>query len=307
MQFENIMIDLQKTQYLLTHAFPKSEKFKGLEFLNWEYYGSPSGQVIQTNLDVSDTRVGHYAVIPQRWSINGIQIKVGLSLNTAISQNYRMKGNFTDLAERTFESARESGIDAIIGVANQNSTAGFVNRLGFTLLGSLETRILMRVVDKCSSKVKSISKPQFLTWFEDRENNFQNEPGLKRLWDSAEINWRISSPGLEVSYFLFDESMVISTVSMYKGIPVSIILKVLTLSQNQRVNMRHVATATCRLHNTFFAIHSGFNSHVINSGIPLPKRLLPSPLNLIVKPLTQLAKEQLSRPTTFEFLDFDAY
>ena len=42
------------------------------------------------------------------------------------------------------------------------------------------------------------------------------------------------------------------------------------------------------------------------SGIPTPRRLQPSPLNVVFKPLADVPPDQF-RLDTFEFLDMDAF
>ena len=60
-----------------------------------------------------------------------------LSLNTAVHERARGGGVFTRLAEETYDKARVRGIRVVVGVANANSTPGFVKRLGFTSIGPL--------------------------------------------------------------------------------------------------------------------------------------------------------------------------
>ena len=55
------------TQQLMLEVFPQHKKYLDLEFLNWEYDQSPSGTVIEANYDLNGKRLGHYAVVPQRW------------------------------------------------------------------------------------------------------------------------------------------------------------------------------------------------------------------------------------------------
>jgi hypothetical protein len=54
-------------------------------------------------------------------------------------------------------------------------------------------------------------------------------------------------------------------------------------------------------------MHAGTNPALLLKGIRLPQRLKPSPLNLIVKSLNPNRPTADFVPTTFEFLEFDAY
>ena len=67
-------------------------------------------------------------------------------------------------------------------------------------------------------------------------------------------------------------------------------------------------TAACAHHRAPLAVYAGFNARVRVGGVPLPMRLRPSPLNLILKSLDERALPQAGfELATFEFLDSDAY
>ena len=306
MPLDDDVSEIEKTRKLLAEVFPGAQKFQTSGFLDWQYLKSPSGRVIQTNLDHAVLRIGHYALVPQRWISKGADVKIALSLNTAISENHRLKGQFVDLAEKTFAAAKASGIEAIIGVANENSTNGFVNRLGFTLLGPLETRVIFRTKHDRPSALKRISKQDLLNII-STTREIGTRDSTHRIWDADELDWRLSSPGVVFDFFKLDEFILITTTSKYKGVGISVILKIFNLVGEHRMDMKLAASAICRQQGTFLALYSGLNPAVQTSGIFLPSSLRPSPLNLIFKPLTDYAASQRLSPTTFEFLDFDAY
>lgn len=268
---------------------------------------SPNGPVIQTNLDHESKRIGHYALVPQRWILNGKELNVTLSLNTAISKPYRMKGQFRRLAEETFSDAENRGVDAIVGVANENSTLAFVNRLGFTNLGALETRVIFRKGFSKSTLAERISKSDLANFMQSNQGNFNYENGFNRIWDDQEITWRLSSPRTTFDSFLLHGAVIVSTLSKFKGIAISVILKILAPKESPPLSMQKIVNEICKLQNTNLAIYSGHNPSVRSAGVFIPNWLRPAPLNLIIKPLSRKI-ELLGRiPTTFEFLDFDAY
>jgi hypothetical protein len=83
------------------------------------------------------------------------------------------------------------------------------------------------------------------------------------------------------------------------------LLKVFATGVLSASRRRAVVRAACRFHRAPVALHVGLNQHVSLSGLPLPKRLRESPLNLIFRDL-----DETPRPASivnFEFLDFDAY
>jgi hypothetical protein len=299
--------DLEKTRQLLTRVFPNSSKFEDKKFLDWEYNLSPSGSVIQTNMDYGSERIGHYALVPQRWVHNGEEICVALSLNTAILKQYRMRGQFTKLAEETFSVAEKEGVDAIVGVANENSTWAFVNRLGFKNLGAIETRILIRKSLSHNDFAKRISIAEVALLVQQNSDNLSEVEWFCRIWDDQEIKWRLSCPNSKFECFLVNGAIVVATVVKYRRVSVSVVLKILNLEQPPPIGLQRIVNEICKHQNTYAAVYSGINPSVRMAGMFLPNRIRPAPLNLIFKPLSQRAKMMGIEPTVFEFLDFDAY
>jgi hypothetical protein len=67
-------------------------------------------------------------------------------------------------------------------------------------------------------------------------------------------------------------------------------------------------TAACRHHRAPVCVYAGFNAFARVRGIPPPRRLQPSPLNVVYKELDATRAPAASfRLDTFEFLDMDAY
>jgi hypothetical protein len=62
-----------------------------------------------------------------------------------------------------------------------------------------------------------------------------------------------------------------------------------------------------RHHRAAFAVYAGFNGRARVRGVPPPRRLQPSPLNLIVRHLDPTVDQDAIRLHPFEFLDMDAY
>src|SRR5258708_2073413 len=122
---------------LLSSVFPDTKKYTP-QFLDWQYNQNPSGKVVGYDAFLNGELVGHYVTIPVLYSFNNENIKGLLSLNTATHPSHQGKGLFTKLAQRTFDFAQGQGFKFVIGVANQNSSHGFINKLGFTLVAPLE-------------------------------------------------------------------------------------------------------------------------------------------------------------------------
>ena len=106
--------------------------------MRWQYKEKPDGEALTLNVYRQTELVAHYAVIPISMNLDGQKIPGCLSLNTAVAPKAQGRGFFTRLASQCYEMAYERGYKFIIGVANANSTPGFVNNLEFQLVRSLD-------------------------------------------------------------------------------------------------------------------------------------------------------------------------
>jgi hypothetical protein len=131
---------LEATAQLLQNCFPTEAKFT-VEFLRWQYADNPIGKVHGYNAFKEGELAAHYATIPVQYTVHGRVRKGLLSLNTATGINHRGKKLFKTLAEKTYSTAAENGYDFVIGVANANSTHGFVNKMDFQLVSPLAVKV----------------------------------------------------------------------------------------------------------------------------------------------------------------------
>ena len=88
------------------------------------------------------TPIAFYGVIPCFLSLNDETILSAQSADTMTHPNYRNKGLFVELAERTYQLCIDNGIRLIFGFPNQNSLPGFVNKLGWEITGLMDCFIL---------------------------------------------------------------------------------------------------------------------------------------------------------------------
>ena len=117
---------------LLTVTFPKTDKFT-LSYLRWQYKENPLGHIVGFNAYWGSELAAHYVTMPIDMCLFGEKKRGLLSLNTATHPKHQGKRLFTILAEKTFSWAKEHGYEYVIGVANANSTHGFLKHLGFYL------------------------------------------------------------------------------------------------------------------------------------------------------------------------------
>lgn len=248
----------------------KSEHLS-LDYLKWLYLENPNGKVVGFDAFDGDKLAGHYATIPISCIYKNKEIKALLSLNTVTGPNYRGKGLFTSLAEKTYELAKSKGYEIVLGVANINSTYGFVNKLGFELVEQLEARIGR------------------LKYTMPRENEFSFSVNRTNEF----LDWRFKRP--MATYFKSDDTLYTKAnqyVSAY-----------LWKDENNLISNPKGKKSSIVLWIGSKKSAQGLEGVNVN----IPKAFRPSPLNLIFKPLTNRVKTLKTENVNFQLIDFDAY
>ena len=177
------VISLAEITSLLNLCFPKSVDVETKEYVKWEYEENPEGYVVGFNAYLGTTLAAHYATIPISMIINGQRRRGLLSLNTATHPEHRGRGLFVNLAQQTYDYAKKNGYDYVIGVANANSTHGFVKYLGFDLICPLTFRVGFGLNIK--------SNKDYI---------------YKRFWNSDLLQWRMKCPSYK--YYRVGNSIV---------------------------------------------------------------------------------------------------
>jgi GNAT superfamily N-acetyltransferase len=265
---------LRQYSDVLTQTFA-SDLFS-YEYLRWQYGDNPHGKVVGFDAYDGESLAAHYATIPVSYVLDGKTIRGVLSLNTATHPDHQGKGLFKKLAAATYDLAAEQGFQFVIGVANQNSTHGFVNRLGFSLLSPLEVRIGVGRVSHAPGKLS---------------------PRLTTEWSAEALAWRLSRPGGR--YVRQGSGIYAPThtrgiyAAMGPAAPEGLTIPSRTLLP---IKM-WIGLAPQRPTRGIFAA--------------LPNRLRPAPLNLILKDLSGGTVTALSELTAddirLDLADFDAY
>jgi GNAT superfamily N-acetyltransferase len=171
-----------------------------LEYWNWQYKQNPSGffRNIWLMLDNGEV-VGHYAIIPQRMVIRGKQYLGAQSLATATHPDYRRRGIFKTLAEKTYEDARLQNILLIYGFAVEASYYGFIERLGwqdFFLIKHLVKVLDVDAFFKGKSNIQKLAYKMYScarNWFKKEERAIEytfNIEETKRYNKGYDVFWR---------------------------------------------------------------------------------------------------------------------
>ncbi|MHA4867750.1 GNAT family N-acetyltransferase [Duganella sp. PWIR1] len=268
---------------LFAACFPGTEKFTPA-YLRWLYADNPDGGVAGYDAWDGERLAAHYVCVPGMATVGGQEVRVLLSLNTATHPDYQGKGLFTKLAALTYDSAREQGYDAVYGVANANSTPGFIRKLGFQLVRPLEARVGVGGVGTpphgqgVAASFERVRSPTALAW---RCANPDNPVRMRRNG----ALWRFDAAAL----------------------PLTRAYGELALPADPALAQAAAATdgawAPARLYLGLVP-----DAERRFTGYPtIPARLRPSPLNLIYRSLSGRVAQLDPAAIRFSFLDFDAY
>jgi GNAT superfamily N-acetyltransferase len=262
---------------LLSDVFGEGPKFTETA-IAWRYRDNPVGTVVGADAWDGERLAAHYAVCPLEAVIEGRVIRGLLSLNTATHPDYQGRGLFSRLAESAYAQGAAAGYEFVVGVANANSTPGFLRRLGFQDCGRLEAGILGR-------------RPKD---FLDRPVQFQGS------WRNDTLAWRLANPA---GRYLSSHSGALTAVWARTHLPFvrcGAFLAAMPEHTTPPAPSPLCASLFIGLEPRLDLARQGF--------WPVPERFRPSPLNLIWRRLGSSAPAQLERQAAaISFLDFDPY
>lgn len=269
-RIEQVKVDeesLREILQLMQLAFVgHSEKFS-FEYLKWQYADNPVGPIVGFNAYMGDVLAAHYVTMPIYMNIEREKTLGVLSLNTATHPEHRGKRLFTILAERTYQYAAENGYKFVIGVANAQSTHGFLKHLKFKLIGPLTFKIGV------GTKIYS---PKDYTF--------------NRYWDKEIMDWRLKNPSMD---YYKNGDMIVS--------PIKPSFKKLVYYDKDGI------VTLPKLHGRPFNLYIGFGADLKNGCYcGIPKFIEHSPFNLIFRDLTGATLPEVTKDNIlFELMDFD--
>lgn len=262
---------------LFSDCFPGVDKFSR-DYLDWLYRCNPDGQVVGFDAYDGDRLAAHYVCIPARARVGGDDVTVLLSLNTATHPDYQGKGLFTKLAERTYAAGAERGYDSVYGVANANSTPGFIRKLGFQLVGPLKACVGVGRLGIDFSREASLQ--------------------FRRTWSKESIAWRCASPANPI-----ETRVKQGRTTLLADVPNSPITVAADMDLTASVEQKLKTVSPLRLF--LGKVPSAWQRTALYAEIP--NRFRPSPLNLIYRSLNGRVSEIDSEAVFLSFIDFDAY
>ena len=259
----------------------RSRRFS-LEQLAWLYQHNPDGPALGFDAFDQGQLVAHYVLLPSRIRTASGEMRALLSLNTATHPGWQGRGLFTLLASQALQTAREQGFGAAYGVANANSTPGFVRKLGFTLIAPLQAQVGLFRPAPVGATTPACD--------------------FERVWTPQSLHWRTHWPANPVQ-----------TVAGPAG---SLLLQARTgmpglFATDQRIFQADAKAEPDRRRLAgplqLFVGLMPAPQQPPGWWIDIPDRLKPSPLNLIFKPLQSGVPVPEAGRMRFGYLDFDAF
>lgn len=305
---------LRRDTELLDAELPDS-RFVDESYLRWLYHENPHGEAYTESVedDELDRHDAHYALVPQRYRNRDGEASFVFSLNAVTRSGIQRKGYFTTLSRRLFVRAQAGGVRFIIGVSNENSTPPVVEKLDWRLYCPLPVTVSpcplraprgWRTVDVDDSYLASAQFEEDMAGLDEVPAN-----GWTNSYTVEHLRWRLASPnGPGFSVHVGPDLVAVSTRSNVGPVPMAVLLKLLVRPGAPRPQRATEAVAAaCRHHGAPACVYAGWNRWVKVWGVAPPRRLLPAPLNLIVKSLDDTIPQDDFVLDTYEFLDMDAY
>ena len=301
--------ELQRTATLLNHVFEHADPLT-VASLRWYYDENPAGEAAVGRVEEDGKRLGNYALIPNRYrSIAGEERVLGVGVDLAVDPDARGSGAFRRTVEDSYARATSMGFDGILGVANANSAPRMVATLGWRSLAALPVTMIPAVGSTKGFRSTEITTETIdvVDSLVDDEFPRSSTSGFAPIWTTELLRWRLQRPGHSYSVHVSDDLVVVSTRTHVAKLPFGVILGVLSRRDVPRVPVGRVAAVVGRHHKAPFVIHWGRSPALRMRGVPLPQKLMPSPLSLVLHPFVSDFNRDTFELGEFGFLDFDAY
>ena len=302
---------------LLRAELPDPRLADDTAYLRWSYRDNPLGQAWERYHYVAaedggrPLLVAHYLIMPRRYRGPGERRTEGAWSQHAVTRaGHQRARHYTRLGHEIYAEASAAGRSFVVGVSNRLSTPPMVKYMGWKVLGPLPVRVIPPVGrsrrDLCHVEVSQ-------SWldssgFDDFAAAADRHPVAAWVtdWTAAVLRWRLACPFARYRVHIGDDLALVTTRITYARLPVTAVLKIFPLEPGP-VSATSAVRSITRRDRSAFAVYAGFNPAAAVRGIKPPRRLQPSPLNLIVRGLDPAMDNDGIGLDTFELLDMDAY
>ena len=303
----------ERNTELLAAELPAA-RYIDARYLQWLYDDNPYGPAIQRSVDDDGVRIGHYALIPQRFRGRDGIVPAAFSLHAVVRSDGQRRGLFTDMGLEIYEEAGAAGWQLTTGVCNEKSIGAVVKYMGWKWPGPLPVRLVAPYA-MASSEARRVQSrtvdAAYLasTEFEQLVDGLDGFPVTQwtNSYTAEYLRWRLACPATTYAIHVTDELVAITSTDVRFGVRAVAVLKLLPRDGRTGLRAESIVSAACRFHKAPYAVYAGFNPHVSLRGVQPPRKLQPSPLNLIIRSLTPAIDQGPLMIDTFEFLDMDAY
>jgi len=249
-------------------------------------------------------------VLPTRYRTAQGATPFIFSSNVATDQAVRRGGLFREMAERVYKRAAATGAPGMVGVGNDQSTIVVVDRFGWTSLGPMPVKVCVPAsrghgIEHYACTPAFLASRDFVDLTRDLDTLPVRDWAL--AWDTDYLRWRLGRP---VTNYILHASTDGLAVSLREPGPARLPFAVLLKLFPRRAGMATApfVAAACRAQRAPLCVYAGWNAHAPVRGVATPRRLQPSPLNVVFKSLDETrAPSATFRLDTFEFLDMDAF
>ena len=297
---------------------PRPRLIDDTAYLRWSYRDNPSGPSWERYHYIKTPGgqpllVAHHVTAARRFrGPGGKHCEGALSYNSVTRSGYRRSGHFIRLRQEIDAEARAAGRVFAVGVANALSTPAFIKYLGWRQVGPLP----VRVIPPLGRGQRDLSHVEVsASWldsaeFEDLAAAVDRHPvaAWSTDWTPEALRWRLSCPFARYWIHTSDDLALVTTRTSHKKLPITVVLKAFPLGPGPGPTpATNAIRSITRWHRSAFAVYAGINPSATVRGIKPPRRLQPSPLNLIVRSLDPSVDNAEIDFDTFELLDTDIY
>lgn len=307
------MSDRDEAARILLHVMG-DERFRGTAYLDWLYGDQPVGTTVEVVVrDDSGRPVAHGAAIPRELRRDDREARFVEIVNAAVIPNSQGQNIFAGEILNHVPLVLAQNCIGGFGVTNERSTVPGVSMdgLGATLVRPLAVKVCPPTKLRSTTARSYDVTPSFLDsdTFTDLATDLDAYPVTDWVhrYRPDVLRWRLSRPNVTYAVHVTNNVFAVSLKASARGVPVALLLKMIPRGGSRGpLPSRDIVAAACQHHRAAVAIYAGFNAHIPVSGVDVPRRYLPKPLNLLFLTLSELDPHTFTFDT-FEFLDFDAF